>query len=375
MKIEVPARDGTNAPKLRFPTLTPLEQSAEIAGLAAHAYALRQDGVKTPVRLWLADELPAPPASLQDQIAGAITLPITSGHALLRVETQVDGKWVTGLDTISSNEVTTAPETFEAPKGWRETAPPKTRKPASVPARPLRLFGPISANPDVFALYWNGPFAASFTTSTNGLLSSMVGGGTAASPYWIPLAQYGVGRGRFIGSSPITYSLPANVGTWNFFAVEGMVTTAYFTTAAPKIWWRAFSRDPIIAIMIDTTAVSAGGWSGYHMVNLSLGAFLPWPVSLAAHPEMPWLLTKSAPIGGTPNTTTTTNLSHELVETASDPLPLSANTDYAKSPPWTGGELVDICSVGAPAPPASTIVRFGFTLALYWSNAAGACVG
>jgi len=40
-----------------------------------------------------------------------------------------------------------------------------------------------------------------------------------------------------------------------------------------------------------------------------------------------------------------------------------------------GGELVDIYSVGAPLPLPTTVLRFGFTLGLYWSNAAGACVG
>ena len=168
--------------------------------------------------------------------------------------------------------------------------------------------------------------------------------------------------------------MPITVGTWNFFIVEGMLIQSYFTTGAPKIWWR-FGRDPIIAVHVPLASVIGPGWGGYHMVNVSLQALLPWPVSLSAHPEMPWFITKSAPTTGPPNGTTTTTLSHELVETASDPLPLSANIDYTKSPPWTGGELADICSVGSPSPPSPTIFRFGATLARYWSNSAGACVG
>ena len=373
MQIEVPARDGSHSPALRSPTLTPLELTAKIAGLPAHAYLLHQQGDKTPVRLWLADDLPAPPAAIQAAVVGAISLPITSGRVLLRTEIQV-GRWVTGLDTTASRGVVVTKETLAPPAGWKRVAPPKVRKPASVPARPLRWFGPISANPDVFALYWNGPFSATFTGSMNGLLSSMVGGGSTLSPYWTPLGQYGVGRGRFIGSSPITYPLPITVGTWNFFIVEGMVTQSYFTTAAPKIWWRAFSRDPIIAIMVPSTQVISGGWGGYHMVNLSLGALLPWPVSLAAHPEMPWFIVKASPLGSVPDGTTTGTASHELVETATDPLPLSANIDYTKSPPWTGGELADICSVGSPLT-LTRVFRFGATLSTYWSNASGACVG
>jgi len=109
------------------------------------------------------------------------------------------------------------------------------------------------------------------------------------------------------------------------------------------------------------------------MVNLSLGAFLPWPVSLAAHPEIPWFIDKASPLGSAPDTGTTRTASHELVESATDPLPLSANIDYTKSPPGTGGEIADICSVGSPLT-VSTFFRFGATLAGYWSNASGACV-
>src|SRR3954468_12485423 len=105
MQIEIPNLKGSNEPNLAFPTLAPLDAKAEIAGVVAHAYALRQQGVKTPVRLWLADDLPAPPDVLQEQMVGAIFLPITAGHALLRSETQVRGGWVTGLDTLSVKEI------------------------------------------------------------------------------------------------------------------------------------------------------------------------------------------------------------------------------------------------------------------------------
>jgi hypothetical protein len=243
-----------------------------------------------------------------------------------------------------------------------------------VPAAPSRLFGPVSAKPDLFVLYWNGPFSPAFTAPMNGLFSSLVGSPSAPSPYWAPLGQYGVGAGRFIGSSAFTWPLPATVGSWNFFAIETMVGVAMLATPAPKIWWRAFARDPIIAIMVSSGAVAPGGWGGYHLFNIGIAAFLPWPVSMAAHLEMPWFIVKAGPLGAAPSPTTTTTASHELVETATDPVPLSANTDYAKSPPWVGGELADICSVGTPAGLA-TSVRFGFTLSRYWSSSSGTCVG
>src|SRR4051812_37644194 len=54
MRTEVDLRrDGTNAPRIKAPTLTPLDLRTEIAGRGAQAYALRQEGVKSAVRVWL----------------------------------------------------------------------------------------------------------------------------------------------------------------------------------------------------------------------------------------------------------------------------------------------------------------------------------
>ena len=101
-------------------------------------------------------------------------MPLSSRRVLLRTETQIKGRWVAGLDTTAVKEIEVTRETFAPPAGWREVKAPKLRAPASIPARPLRWVGPISSAPDVFALYWNGPFSASFISSTNSLLASMV---------------------------------------------------------------------------------------------------------------------------------------------------------------------------------------------------------
>jgi len=219
---------------------------------------------------------------------------------------------------------------------------------------------------DVFALYWNGPFSVGFRTGMNGLLASVVGSGA----YWGPLAQYGVLGGAFVGSSPITFPLPGSVGSWNFLSVAAMVTASFIVTPAPKIWWRFGDRDPILAIFVPRAAVATSGWSGYHLFSLSAAVLIPWPVSLAAHPEMPWFIVKSGGTLGGDSVSTT----HELLEAASDPLPLTANVDFSKSPPWVGGQIADICSVGTP-PGTGTASRFGVSVATYWSNAARRCLG
>jgi len=92
MQIEVAARDGSNHPALHYPTLTPLELEDKIAGQPAHAFAFHQEGVKTPVRVWYADDLPAPPEEIQKQVLGAIPMPLSSRRVLLRTETQIKGR-------------------------------------------------------------------------------------------------------------------------------------------------------------------------------------------------------------------------------------------------------------------------------------------
>jgi hypothetical protein len=376
MQIE-PAKeeDGPHEANLEFPTFTALDLKDEIAGQPATAYELRHQAGDANVRVWFADKLPGAPVALQKQGARVLPNPLSSRRVMLRTEMRDGDRWVTGLDTIAIKPVKAPASKFVPPKGWKRVKPrPSPRAPKSIPALPLPLFGPVSHAPDVFALYWNGPFSATTRSSTNALLSAMVGGGAAPSPYWGSMLQYGVGRGRFTGSGTISYPMPVTVGSWNFFIVELMVMNSYFTTPAPKIWWRT-GRDPLISIMVPSAAVAAGGWGGYHMVDISLQSLLPWPISLAAHPEMPWSITKSSPLTGAPDAATTTTLSHELVEMASDPLPLSANVDFSKSPPWSGGEIADICSVGAPLPVPTTVSRFGFTLAKYWARGSGFCFG
>ncbi len=169
--------------------------------------------------------------------------------------------------------------------------------------------------------------------------------------------------------------IPSSVGSWNFLSVESMLAVAYFTTAVPKIWWRVGARDPLVVIFVPANLVSAGGWSGCHLPAPTPAWLLPWPISMAAHPVMPWFISKALLSGGVPSVgLTTPNASHELVEAVTDPIPLQANVDLTKVPAWVGGEIADSCSVGTPAGVATT-TRFGRTVARHWSNASSACVG
>jgi hypothetical protein len=367
-RTEVEFKTPSGLPEYPPPALEKTDLQAKIDGLPAQAYILRQSGAVQ--RLWLGLDMPAPPADLQKLVGRVVAVPSQAGGVVLRAEVLSGKKWIVGLDTVENHVVDLKSDAFGPPDGWKRGRVP-ARALATVPATVLRLGGPVSTRPDVFSLYWGPTFSAGFRVTMNTFLSSLVGG-PAPSPYWGPMAQYGVTRGAFIGSASAPGSLPPSVGSWNFLAIANMVVTAYVTTAAPKIWWRFGDRDPLIAIFVPANLVDAGGWGGYHLLSPSPAWLLPWPVSLAAYPMMPWLIAKSPIVGGVPSVTATTvTATHELVEAASDPVPLSANFDPSKSPPWVGGEIADICSVGI----SSTTFRFGFTAQNYWSNAARACVG
>jgi hypothetical protein len=367
-RTEITFETASGRPEFLPPTVKRTDRRSTIAGIDAQAYLVRQNGVMQ--RLWFGLKVPVPPAAIQRQVRGVVDVPAQAGGVMLRAEVLTGKKWRVGLDTTESRVVTRAAGAFAPPSGWKRVGL-QSRELATVPAIVSRLFGPVSTRPDVFTLYWGGTFSPSFRVSMNTFLSSLVGG-PAPSAYWAPLAQYGVSRGAFIGSATTAYPLAPTVGSWNFLAISAMVTNAYFTTAAPKIWWRFGDRDPVISIFVPANLVAAGGWSGYHLFAPSPAWLLPWPVSMAAHPFMPWLITKAPLLGGAPSVgLTTVAATHELVETVSDPTPLSANVDFAKSPPWVGGEIADICSVGV----SFVTTRFGFTVQNYWSNVTRTCVG
>jgi hypothetical protein len=367
-RTEVTFETASGRPEFLPPTVKKTNLRATIAGIDAQAYLLRQNGVMQ--RLWFGLKVPMPPDAIRRQVRGVVDVPAQAGGVVLRAEVLTGKQWKVGLDTTQSHVVTRASDAFAAPPGWKRVGL-QSRELATVPATVSRLVGPVSVRPDVFTLYWGGTFSPSFRVSMNTFLSSLVGG-PAPSPYWAPLTQYGVSRGAFIGSATTAYPLAPTVGSWNFLAIGAMVTNAYLTTAAPKIWWRFGDRDPLIAIFVPANLVDVGSWSGYHLFAPSPAWLLPWPVSMAAYPIMPWLITKAPLLGGAPSVgSTTVAATHELVETVSDPMPLSANVDYSKSPPWVGGEIADICSVGV----SFTTLRFGFTVQNYWSNGTRSCVG
>jgi hypothetical protein len=358
-------------------TVKRTDLTATIADQPAQAYLVNQNGEQQ--RIWVATKLPEAPADVQKLVGNFVNIPSQAGGVVLRADVQVKGKWLTALTTTASKTVDLPANPFTPPAGWKRRAPQSQRTPAFTPATVRRGSGPIMPRPDVFSLYWGGPFPGfSFRTPMDSFVSSLVGV-PAPSAFWLPLAQYGVARGGFLGSAPTPFPLIPDVGCYNVPLVWHMIEFAYFTTGAPKIWWQPFvgARDPLLAIFIPSSAVASCGWTGYHFFAPSPAWLIPWPISLAAHPMMPFLIVKAPPNAaktGLSLAGSTIDATHELVETVADPLPLSANIDPAMFPQWANGEISDICSIGTTAA-QMTGFKFGFTVSRYWSNTAGACVG
>ena len=118
--------------------------------------------------------------------------------------------------------------------------------------------------------------------------------------------------------------------------------------------------------------IDSGGWDGYHFWAPIWDAFL-CPV---CHPIMPWLIVRVKDNGGldaSALSNATIDFSHELVESATDPFPFFAWLDPLKFPPWSEGEVADICHTNAE-PWASTTKFENQMVSTYWSDTDNACV-
>ncbi len=411
----LPARPGTKAPagqaplKLPAAKLRPLKLTTRIHGVRVRAYLLRSGSLRQ--RLWYATALPRPPAAVRALLAksatgsGAASLgrvaSSQNGRVPLRIDNPHGKGWRTALKTTSIRRRAIAASSLRPPRGYKERAlldTTQTKKQATastVPAFPIRCgivvaCGPISSHPDLWAFYWGTKFKArtDFVSSINRALHNFVGDEFAdpfSQNFWGPLAQYGVGRGRFLGYDIVNENPDDSVGSWNFFDIDAFIITHRFGSDAPNYWWRWSDHDPIMAIFVDSSEVDSGGWGGYHFFTPTEGLLL----AAAAHVNMPWFIVKVPSLASIPLDrgspaylsaldTTTERASHEFVETATDPYPFTSWADPLKEPIWEKGEIGDICeaSVGSIAPYATNtrVLKNSTAFSTFWSTADNACM-
>jgi hypothetical protein len=245
---------------------------------------------------------------------------------------------------------------------------------ASLPAHLTHIdpLGAIGRSPQVYALYWGREFASQsgWVSSMNNALHTLVGGS-----YLDGTAQYGVGRGQFLGSRTINSDPPAEVGGGNglapaggFLDVVGFVLGQRWQSWDTPKYWVPGGNEPVIAVFVPNSVLNSGSWGGYHALTL----VEPMPFM---SPIMPFLVVRVPDPGGTPNLSAATSLfTHELVEAGTNPIPLDGWIDPGQPwPPWENAEPGDVCEHTSPVWPEHVSFE-GLTVSTYWSNSDNRCV-
>ncbi len=404
---------ATSAPKpLKQPAaqLRALSLRRTIGPLTARAFEVRQGKLRE--RLWYAAALPVPPASVSGLLAGALSKAGsgTLGRVLgthadqipLRVEELVGRRWTTTLQTLHVSRTRPGAAELRVPRGYSSGTlldSGAKAKTSDVPADPIRcgtgisclippLWGPVSGHPSVWAIYWGPHFAerSDVVSSLNHALEDFTGdefADPAASRFWQPLSQYGVGKGNLQGYDIDSGKPSPSVGSSNVFDVAWEVLTHRFRHGEPDYWWRFADNDPIYAIFVDESEVDSSSWGGYHAFAPTEGFLFDFLV----HPALPFFIVKVPDIAGLSMDhdgsayrsfmdTATERASHEFAEAATDPYPFLSWADPLKEPIWENGEIADICELGITYPwgKETRIQAGGLAVAPYWSNDAHACV-
>jgi hypothetical protein len=225
--------------------------------------------------------------------------------------------------------------------------------------------GEVLSAPKVFAIYWGRDYGSPATgmnaTAQNfdAFLRAVVD-----SRYMDMLAQYGVGRGTFVGSTWVDHD-PGTPQTENFSQMAQLLTNWLTSGLSPMV--PASNEVELLFVIFVPTEVTLTddngnrGFCAYHdsgFFNIS--------------PVWPW--TKKnlffAVIGAGAGTDA---VSHELAEAATD---RSGNGWYSDSTSSCGStfdhpEIGDVCSAcGSP----TLTLDGGFQVASYWLVNTGACL-
>jgi hypothetical protein len=198
----------------------------------------------------------------------------------------------------------------------------------------------------LFLIYWGSAWTATPAPTPTSAQITSASQTMMAGPYMAGLAQYrGIGRGFVRGSAVITSSNPPNNFTdaqvSNF--VDGQITAG--TVPGPDI-----DNQTLYCVVMPTGVNASGSFIGEHTYYTRSGQRI----------HFAWI-TNSGNLTGI-----TRIISHELVESATDPEG-SAFLGVAGTCSQGGWcEIGDVCS--------STSVLDGVTVQSYWSNQAGQCV-
>lgn len=416
-----PISGGTALPKPA--TLAVLPGHESIDGVPITPFALTMAGQRW--RIWVAMSLPRPPAAMRAALASLVpadrssagVLAKIAGMPVVRSEIYLDGSWHPVMRTQSIKPVAVSSSAFAPPEGFREAAPRESRADSvggtpggyDVPAQVIRGPGPEMSNPELYVVFWgqqlNDPAHATARDELQASINDIV-----RPAYITPLRDYDIRSGTIKGFYSRPELPPSAIGSSNFAAISAMVYDVGFRDGAPIFWWAVGGHDPLYVLVVSSSEVDHGGWGGYHFVAFSLThAVLPFPASLFAHDAIPWAIGKvpdgamTMPFEGTLRREEcarfrrdnpmlpwpagiaaacnampgldggTQNLSHEIVEAASDPYVFLGWSDPGQQPFYTKSEISDICEFN-PAPWDTQTIVGVTSVSTYWSNSAKACV-
>jgi hypothetical protein len=225
--------------------------------------------------------------------------------------------------------------------------------------------GPVLSAPRVQAIYFSGH---PFVDDIDGFLARL-----AASPYWPGVvAEYGVGGLTVLPSHVSSIAGPDSIVSTDIQALFARVMDADAAALGPA------SPDTIYLMLFPatTTVVSSGQAlcqpttaSGYHTEAVAGGT----SVALVVIPFCTSF--PGTKLSGVSALTPT--ISHELVESSTDPFPASAPaflTTDERHAMWAeavnGGEAADLCENESPN--LAEVADIGLPVQRIWSNAAAA---
>lgn len=241
-----------------------------------------------------------------------------------------------------------------ADAGTTTDAAPEASRP---PVPPLPVIpnqgGPVIASPEIVSITWQGDLIASGLEAFDAWM--------VKSSFWKEMmAEWGVGPGTYVGAYHVPTAAPAMLDDAD---IQKLLTDGF---AAGKIPRPNGSRIYTVYPPAGTTVTNSGaegcsGFQAYHY-SLSVAASAAGPAATALYAVAPRCAKTQ---GQTPLDFITWGQSHEVMETASDPI--------FSNPAWRidvqslatpqQGENADLCT-GHP-----TRVD-GFTVTRNWSNVA-----
>jgi hypothetical protein len=274
---------------------------------------------------------------------------VDSGAPMVEAGTTIDA---TGVDSAIRSDAAEA--------GTVDDSPPFT--PAAHPMLPqvATLGGQVLVTPKVQPIVYAGDSAAA---DIEAFLKELTLGS-----YWSDTtAEYGVGKLTVLPTITLATAAPA-VRTDNDLKVE--LTT---NTSGPNPIWGTADPNVIYLFVVpdgstvkDATSSCCSDFGGYHGETKVGGVAIPYAVGCSCPGFLGFTFTGLQ--------VRTAAISHELIETATDPFPFS-NPAYQLEDRadivWTvvtGGEVGDMCAFNDDAyyvPPGSK-----YMVARTWSNAA-----